>query len=150
MDIETNHVDSHGDSFIGFGITRLLGFDLIARFKQINTMKLYLPVKGQSDAYPQLASALTRPIRRDLIEQQYELMVKYATAIRLGTASTEALLRRFTQNTTHPAYAAMLESRGIANPPSTSFLLFRATTRPTTAPILTSQSPLPLNPLSIG
>ena len=109
MDIETNYVDSHGASFIGFGITRLLGFDLIARFKQINTMKLYLPVKGQSDAYPQLASALTRPIRRDLIEQQYELMVKYATAIRLGTASTEALLRRFTQNTTHPAYAAMLE-----------------------------------------
>ncbi|HEX7461116.1 MAG TPA: Tn3 family transposase, partial [Dermatophilaceae bacterium] len=73
-------------------------------------MKLYPPVKGQSDAYPQLASALTRTIRRDLIEQQYELMVKYATAIRLGTASTEALLRRFTQNTTHPAYAAMLDA----------------------------------------
>ena len=35
-------------------------------------------------------------------------MVKYATAIRLGTASTEALLRRFTTRTTHPAYAAML------------------------------------------
>ena len=32
-----------------------------------------------------------------------------ATAIRLRTASTEALLRRFTSETTHPAYAAMLE-----------------------------------------
>jgi TnpA family transposase len=52
---------------------------------------------------------LTRPIRWDLIQQQYDLMVKYATAIRLGTASTEALLRRFTTSTTHPAYAAMLE-----------------------------------------
>ncbi|MBV9160732.1 MAG: Tn3 family transposase [Pseudonocardiales bacterium] len=41
MTIESNYVDSHGASFIGFGITRLLGFDLIARFKQINTMKLY-------------------------------------------------------------------------------------------------------------
>ena len=36
-------------------------------------------------------------------------MIKYATAIRLGTASTEALLRRFQGETTHPAYAAMLE-----------------------------------------
>jgi TnpA family transposase len=36
-------------------------------------------------------------------------MVKYATAIRLGTASTEAILRRFTRDVTHPAYAAMLE-----------------------------------------
>jgi TnpA family transposase len=109
MDIETNYVDSHGASFIGFGVTRLLGFDLIARFKQINTMKLYLPAKGLTDPYPRLAPALTRPVRRDLIEQQYDLMVKYATAIRVGTASTEALLRRFTAATTHPAYAAMLE-----------------------------------------
>ena len=36
MDIESNYVDSHGACFIGFGITRLLDFDLIARFKQIN------------------------------------------------------------------------------------------------------------------
>jgi len=36
--------------------------------------------------------------------------MKYATAIRLRTASTEALLRRFTSETTHPAYAAMLET----------------------------------------
>lgn len=36
-------------------------------------------------------------------------MIKDATAIRLGTASTEAILRRFTRDVTHPAYAAMLE-----------------------------------------
>ena len=37
------------------------------------------------------------------------MMVKYATAIRVGTASTEALLRRFTRNASHPVYQAMLE-----------------------------------------
>lgn len=109
MTIESNYVDSHGASFIGFGITRLLGFDLIARFKQINQMKLYLPDKGTGEAYPLLEPALTRPIRWDLIGQQYDPMIKYATAIRLGTASTEAILRRFTRDVTHPAYAAMLE-----------------------------------------
>jgi len=109
MEIEQNFVDSHGASFVGFGITRLLDFDLIARFKQINTMKLYVPGRGDQYAYPLLAPALTRPIRWDVIENNYDLMMKYATAIRLRTASTEALLRRFTSETTHPAYAAMLE-----------------------------------------
>jgi TnpA family transposase len=52
---------------------------------------------------------MTRPIRWDLIEQNYDLMVKYATAIRVGTASTEAILRRFTRNASHPVYQAMLE-----------------------------------------
>jgi hypothetical protein len=48
--------------------------------------------------------------RWDVIENNYDLMMKYATAIRLRTASTEALLRRFTSKTTHPAHAAMLEA----------------------------------------
>jgi len=37
-------------------------------------------------------------------------MIKYATAIRTGTASTEAILRRFAKaNAVHPAYQAMAE-----------------------------------------
>jgi TnpA family transposase len=109
MKVETNYVDSHGASLIGFGITRLLNFDLIARFKQINTMKLYLPGRTDRFSYPLLRPALTRPIRPDIIANNYDLIIKYATAIRQGTASTEALLRRFQGETTHPAYSAMLE-----------------------------------------
>ncbi|MGN9788628.1 Tn3 family transposase [Nonomuraea sp. ZG12] len=109
MSVETNYVDSHGASIIGFGVTRLLNFDLVARFKQVNIMKLYLPGKSDTFAYPMLGPALTRPIRPEVIENNYDLMIKYATAIRQGTASTEALLRRFTGETTHPAYSAMYE-----------------------------------------
>jgi Tn3 transposase DDE domain len=37
-------------------------------------------------------------------------MIKYATAIRTRTASTEAILRRFMQaNAIHPTYQAMIE-----------------------------------------
>src|SRR5512135_3310689 len=37
-------------------------------------------------------------------------MVKYATALRLGTADTEAILRRFTRgNLQHPTYQALAE-----------------------------------------
>ncbi len=52
---------------------------------------------------------MTRPIRWDIIEHNYDQLVKYATAIRVGTASTEAILRRFTRNASHPVYQAMLE-----------------------------------------
>jgi hypothetical protein len=52
---------------------------------------------------------MTRPIRWELIEQNYDQMIKYTTAIRVGTASTEAILRRFTRNASHPVYQAMLE-----------------------------------------
>jgi TnpA family transposase len=109
MNIEASYVDSHGQSFVGFGVTRLLGFDLLPRIKQVNHYKLYLPAAGDLERYPRLRPALTNPITWDLIEQQYDLMMKYATAIRLGTASTEAILRRFSSDVTHPGYAAMLE-----------------------------------------
>jgi TnpA family transposase len=88
---------------------RLLGFDLLPRIRQINKVRLYRPATGQPEAYPHLTPALTRPIRWDLVEQNYDQMIKYATGIRQGTASTEAILRRFTRSASHPTYQAMLE-----------------------------------------
>ena len=43
MNVDGNYVDSHGQSEIGFAITSLLGFKLLARIKQINRVKLYGP-----------------------------------------------------------------------------------------------------------
>jgi TnpA family transposase len=53
---------------------------------------------GAADAYKHLQLVLTKLIDWELIRQQYGLMVKYATALRFGTAETEAILRRFTWN----------------------------------------------------
>jgi len=39
MEVDGNYVDSHGQSDVGFGITRLLGFDLPPRIKRINMVK---------------------------------------------------------------------------------------------------------------
>jgi len=46
MTVEGNYVDTHGQSEIGFGITRLLGFDLLPRIKQINKVRLYARPPG--------------------------------------------------------------------------------------------------------
>jgi TnpA family transposase len=110
MEVEASYTDSHGQSEIGFGITRLLGFDLLPRIKRINKTRLYRPAAGDPGAWPRLEPALTRPIRWDLIAAQYDQMIKYAAAICTGTASTEAILRRFTKaNAVHPAYQAITE-----------------------------------------
>lgn len=105
MEIEKNFVDSHGQSEVAFAFCHLLGFNLMPRIKAMHSQKLYRPDKGISEAFPNLQPVLTRAINWDIIRQQYEQMVKYATALRLGTAETEAILKRFTRNILkHPTY----------------------------------------------
>ncbi len=96
---------------IGFGLTRLLGFDLLPRIKRINHIRLYRPGKAGEDAYPNLNPAMVnRSINWDLIAEQYDNMIKYATSIKNKTASTAAILRRFQRtNVQHPTYRAMQE-----------------------------------------
>jgi len=66
MDVEANYTDTHGQSVIGFGLTRLLAFDLLPRIKAINRVRLYRP--GPGDSYLRLGPAMVgRPIRWDLI-----------------------------------------------------------------------------------
>jgi TnpA family transposase len=67
-------------SEIGFGVTRLLGFDLLPRIKQINKTRLHRPSTGEPGAWPRLEPALTRPIRWDLIAAQYDQMIKLPQA----------------------------------------------------------------------
>jgi len=110
MTVEKNFVDSHGQSAIAFAFTRLLGFQLMPRLKGIHAQKLHRPFAGPKDAYPHLQPVLSRPINWDLIRQQYDELIKFATALRLGTAQTEAILRRFTRaSVQHPTYAALAE-----------------------------------------
>jgi len=53
---------------------------------------------------------LTRTINWKTIADQYDQMIRYATAINLGTADTETILRRFARpNVQHPTYKALHE-----------------------------------------
>jgi len=109
MEVEKQYVDSHGQSEVAFAFCRLLGFELLPRLKAIHRQRLYRP-DTTPDAYPHLNLILTRPIDWELIRRQYDEMVKYATALRLGTAEAESILRRFTRtNGQHPTYKALIE-----------------------------------------
>ena len=82
------------------------------RLKAIHAQKLYLPFAGAANGaerYPRLEPVLSRPINWELIRQQYDEMIKYATALRLGTADTESILRRFARSSVqHPPTPRLL------------------------------------------
>jgi TnpA family transposase len=110
MTVKKNFVDSHGQSEVAFAFCHLLGFQLMPRLKAIKRQKLYRPEAGNSDVYSNLQPILSRTINWDLIRQQYDQIIKYTTALRLGTAEPEAILRRFTRaNVQHPTYQALGE-----------------------------------------
>lgn len=110
MEVEKNYVDSHGQSEVAFAFCNLLGFDLLPRLKAIASQKLYLPGAGDAKLYENLEPVLTRPIQWDLIVQQYDEIIKYTTALRIGSADPESILRRFTRgNIQHPTYRALAE-----------------------------------------
>jgi TnpA family transposase len=109
-EVDRNYVDTHGQSSVGFAFAHLLGFQLLPRLKNIASQRLYRPDDTDPGRWGHLGPALTRPIRWDVIAQQYDQMVKYATALRLGTAEAESILRRFTRpGPQHPTYAGLLE-----------------------------------------
>ena len=109
-EIERNHTDTHG-VVVGFAFAHLLGFQLLPRLKNIGSARLYAPAAGQARAWPQLAGVLSaRPVDWELIARQYDQMVRYATALRLGTAEAQQILRRFTRGgPKHPTYQAIEE-----------------------------------------
>ena len=92
------NIVTDGQSEIGFAFSHLLGFRLLPRLKPIHSQKLALVEVGTQDDYPHLKEALGKPINWEKIAQQYDMMVKYASALKTGTAEADALLRRFTRS----------------------------------------------------
>lgn len=110
MPLEKNYVDTHGQSEVGFAFCHLLGFQLLPRLKNIRQQKLYRPNRGEPERFANLQPILSRPIQWEIIEQQYDEMIKFATALKLGTSDAESILRRFTRaNLQHPTYKALAE-----------------------------------------
>jgi hypothetical protein len=111
MAVEANYVDTHGQSEIGFGITKLLGFDLLPRIKRINKVKLYRPTAGEAgivgpagigpgDAPVQVGAAKSRPWACRPIRvhtgsvKPHRRRAAHAAAARMVSASRSGLVGR--------------------------------------------------------
>jgi TnpA family transposase len=111
MQVEKNYTDTHGQTEVAFAFCALLGFQLLPRIKGIGSQKLYRSAPDDTDQYPNLAPVWAKyAINWDLIRQEYDEMVKHATALRLGTADADSILQRFTRGgLQHPTYQALAE-----------------------------------------
>lgn len=108
MEIESQYVDSHGQSELGFALSYLEQFDLLPRYKTIGNQKLYLP----SDDFQikNIKEITTRAINWELIEDQYNEMIKHAVALKVGTATADTIIRKFARsNYQHPIFKAFME-----------------------------------------
>ncbi|MEU7988679.1 Tn3 family transposase [Streptosporangium canum] len=110
-EIDRQYTDTHGASIVGFAFSHLLDFKLLPRLKNIGSARLYRPGVAEGEAWPQLEGVLSgKSIDWELIANQYDQMIKYATALRLRTAEAHQMLRRFTRGgPKHPTYRAIEE-----------------------------------------
>lgn len=108
MEIESQYVDSHGKSELGFTLSYLENFDLLPRYKCIGNQKIYLP--SIDFQVKNISEIVTRSINWELIEEQYKEMIKHAVALKIGTATAETIIRKFAKsNYQHPTFKAFME-----------------------------------------
>lgn len=108
MEIESQYVDSHGQSELGFALSYLEQFDLLPRYKTIDNQKLYLPTDDFQ--INNIKEITTRTINWELIEEQYNEMIKHGVALKLGMATAETIIRKFARsNYQHPTFKAFME-----------------------------------------
>jgi TnpA family transposase len=111
MDIDKLSVDTHGQSAIGFGFSKLFSFDLLPRIKNINKQKLYCASKTKKGDYPNLTAALAfEAIVWKKIETGYREMARHAAALKIRSVEPEVMMRRLSANNkSHPVYQALTE-----------------------------------------
>ena len=110
MDVEANYVDTHGQSEIGFGITRLLGFDLLPRIKRINKVQA-VPARGRGTGHvPAAGSGADAPDPvgpdRRAVRPDDQVRHRDPRRHRLHRGDPAPV---HPANATHPTYQAMLE-----------------------------------------
>jgi TnpA family transposase len=110
MDLQKGYVDTHGQSTIGFAISHLLHFDLLPRLKNINKQKLYGVDPHDKTTYGNLSPILKETINWKIIKENYDEIVKYIAALKIGTVEPDVLIKRFSKdNYNHPVYKALTE-----------------------------------------
>ena len=110
MNMSRVFVDTHGQSVIGFAVSHLLDFDLLPRLKAINKQKLYGVTSKDKKQYSNISLIMKGSINWQLVEDNYDEIVKHMAALKLGIVEPGVMVKRFSyDNYNHPVYKALLE-----------------------------------------
>ena len=67
-----------------------------------------IPEKSMIEKLSNIEPVISKYINWNIIREQYNQTIKHTKALRIGTAETEAILKRFTRNNLkHPTYVAL-------------------------------------------
>ena len=86
-------VDSHGYTDFAMGLSRLLGFDLCPRLKDLKQRHLYVPRGMPIPA--DVASVCVTNVDASLIASHWDALVRLAASVMSGHASAVAVMARF-------------------------------------------------------
>ncbi|MGB4191213.1 MAG: Tn3 family transposase [Rickettsiales bacterium] len=111
VSIDGHSTDTHGQSLIAFAFCHLLGIELRPRIKGIGKLKIAKVDRNVAySAYNNIADVIGKPIDWQLITQNYEEIVRYLVALKIGTAEVEVILKRLiVENSHNTVYKALLE-----------------------------------------
>ena len=110
MEIDQAYVDTHGQSTVGFAASYLLNFDLLPRLKNLYKQKLYFSSSKHKADYPNIEAILKDAINWNVIEENYDSVVKHMVALKTNIVEPDVLIKRFSNdNYQHPVYKALAE-----------------------------------------
>ncbi len=89
---DTLHGDTHAQSYTIFGLSYLLGIDLMPRIRKIHDMRLYRPDKRYR--YENIDSLFSGNIDYKLIETHLPDMMRVVVSIKLGIISPSTILKK--------------------------------------------------------
>jgi TnpA family transposase len=102
------HGDTHAQNLPVFGLSHLLGIELMPRIRRLHELKLYKPDTKVS--YKAISSLFGDPIDWALIRAHWDDMLRVAVSIKLGKITASTILRRLgTQSRKNKLYFATKE-----------------------------------------
>jgi TnpA family transposase len=108
VESEIHSTDTHGYSEVIFAVTHLMGDSFAPRIKSLKNQQLY-SFETPSEANREARVLLSKGrIKTDLIESQWEEIMRFMTTIKLKKATVSQLFKRLSSySRQHPLYRAL-------------------------------------------
>jgi TnpA family transposase len=92
LNIKAHTTDTHGFTEIIFALCYLLGYDFMPRIRDLKDQQLYKTDKTKS--YGIFDSLLNKTADVDIVEEQWDMMIRVASSLRKRTAPAHVVVQR--------------------------------------------------------
>ena len=110
LNIYEHYTDTAGFTDHVFALMHLLGFKFAPRIRDLKDKKIYIP--GRSKGYPKLTSMIGGCLNLDLIERNWDEIIRLALSIKHGIVASSLILRKLGSYPRQNSLAAALREIG--------------------------------------